>query len=152
MALDNPAVAFEPSGRTIDFVPQPGVLGAIEVNGNQLNLTKFDPKIRGEPVDVSNFNSPPDPLNGTLFREWIMGAADGEFTISGYADMGNFGWRPMVGDTGFLVLYYSAALHVDCNYLVTETGGPQEATKAGEFTCTVKANGLIDLTGRNNFN
>ncbi len=139
-----------PAGRTIPFTPIPGAVGFITIQGVSLNLTKFEPKVKGDPIDASNFNSPVDPINGVLHREWLIGAVDGEYVMTGLRDQSLIGWNPMPGDSGPAHLYYSEELGFTIEYLVTDMGGGQDATKAGEFACTVKANGLIDFFGRTN--
>lgn len=140
-----------PAGRTVAWNPKSGGVGFILVSGVSVNLTKWEPKIKGDPIDGTNFNSARDPLNNRVHREWLIGAVDGEFTITGLRDGGAIGWNPMPGDNGAGYFAYDTDFGFDIEYLVVDVGGGQDATKAGEFTCTVKANGLISFDGRYNF-
>lgn len=137
------------AGRTTPFEPPPGFAGSIVIQGVSQNLTKWTPRIRGEPVDATNFNSPRDPINGVIHKEWVPGSVDGEFTIEGLRDFSVVGWNPMPGGYGTAEFLYDVNLGFDVAILVIDIGGEQDANRAGMFTATVKTNGYIEFLGRN---
>ena len=109
-ALGNANTQFQSAGRLVPYIPTPGSVGAIQVQGTFLNLLEFEPDIKNEKIDVSNLLSPVDPINGVLNREYMGGPNDGEYNIRGQLDRSIVGWRPHPGDTGIMYLYYSTNL------------------------------------------
>jgi hypothetical protein len=142
------------NARTVPFDVAPGFAGAIfiggmnGIGGTAVNLTKWSPRIRGEPVDATNFNSPNDPITGVKYKEWVPGSNDGEFTLEGVRDFSITGWNPMPGVACEAFFAYDTALGFAVKILVIDIGGDQDANRAGMFTATVKTNGLIDFLGR----
>lgn len=135
-------------GRTVAFTPVPGKYGYCTVNGVNLNVASWTPSQSGNPLPVTNFNSPKDG-NANVHAEDVMGVINTQFDVVGVRDASSIGYHPTVGDTGTAVLGYSATLNYPISYIVTSVGGECSVDGVSGIQFTIKAVGLALMTGRN---
>ena len=146
--MPNGVEIFNPVGRVVPFVPLSGKYGYVSIGGKNLNLAKWAPDQTADPLPVTNFNSPRD-ANYTVHSESVIGVANTTFTLHGVQDGSNNAYRPTVGDTGYGVMGYSAALFFSITFLVTKVGGECSIDGVSALEFSIKANGLCLMTGRN---